>query len=218
MHFANKGLDALKIFNILNNKNIKSKIPPYFTDQSTPIISYTYSRSIASKIFNYKKSLREVDFKDIKSKPPSCSCKNSEFCYSPVGHIITGNLNIVSNYKLRQVISIGPKYRLPQSINWKYNFKLIMDAVECYTRKWAKREEANINSLSEWIKAMRNKINERISKLKTKMKCKTHNIFDDKEVNECLTTLQNKYVIVPADKAPNNVIFCMQEILHQLLA
>ena len=93
-----------------------------------------------------------------------------------------------------------------------------MDAVECYARKWVKREEANVNSLSEWIKAIRDKINKRISKLKNKMKCKVNNIFLDNEVCKCLTTLQNNYVIVPADKAPNNVVFiCKKYYIECLL-
>jgi hypothetical protein len=38
------------------------------------------------------------------------------------------------------VISHGPKFREPQNINWKHNFKIIMDAVEDYARRWKKRE------------------------------------------------------------------------------
>ena len=110
------------------------------------------------KFLIIKKSLQEIDFDDIKAKPPSCSCNNSKFCYLPVGHIITGDLNIIENETLRSVIYIGPKYRIPKTINWKYNFKLLMDAVEDYARKWAKREDANINSLSEWIKIIRDQI------------------------------------------------------------
>jgi hypothetical protein len=33
------------------------------------------------------------------------------------------------------VISHGPKFREPQHINWKHNFKIIMDAVEDYARR-----------------------------------------------------------------------------------
>jgi hypothetical protein len=33
---------------------------------------------------------------------------------------------------LRKEISRGPKFREPQHINWKHNFKIIMDAVEDY--------------------------------------------------------------------------------------
>jgi hypothetical protein len=32
------------------------------------------------------------------------------------------------------------EFREPQHINWKHNFKIIMDAVEDYARRWIKRE------------------------------------------------------------------------------
>jgi hypothetical protein len=37
-------------------------------------------------------------------------------------------LNIIQHENLRKVISHGPKFREPQHINWKHNFKIIMDA------------------------------------------------------------------------------------------
>ena len=58
VHFRNKGIDAIKISNILNNKHVKAKIPVYFKNTSTPVISYTYNKPIASKIFNYRQSLQ----------------------------------------------------------------------------------------------------------------------------------------------------------------
>jgi hypothetical protein len=54
---------------------------------------------------------------------------------------------------LRKVISHGPKFREPQHINWKHNFKIIMDAVEDYARRWIKREveqDPELESLSDW--------------------------------------------------------------------
>jgi late competence protein required for DNA uptake (superfamily II DNA/RNA helicase) len=38
------------------------------------------------------------------------------------------------------VIFHGHQFREPQHINWKNNFKIIMDAVEDYARRWIKRE------------------------------------------------------------------------------
>ena len=76
---------------------------------------------------------------DIKAKPPSCSCLSSKFCYAPSRHIITGDLDIVDNVKLKKLIAKGPKYRLPKSISWEFNCKLLMDAVEDFARKWDKR-------------------------------------------------------------------------------
>ena len=55
LDFRNKGLDAVNISNILNHKKVTSTMPAYFKNQSPPIISYSYSSPIATKIFNYKK-------------------------------------------------------------------------------------------------------------------------------------------------------------------
>ena len=52
--FANKGIDAIKIGNILNYKQVRDKIPSYFKQQESPRISYKYNKSVASKLFNYK--------------------------------------------------------------------------------------------------------------------------------------------------------------------
>ena len=57
-----------------------------------------------------------------------------------------------------------PKYREPNSINFKHNFKILMDSVEDYARQWAKREKKDFDSLSEWVKSVRSLIQIRIKK------------------------------------------------------
>jgi hypothetical protein len=52
-------------------------------------------------------------------------------------------LKVLFYVNILQVISHGPKFREPQHINWKHNFKIIMDAVEDYARRWIKREVKN---------------------------------------------------------------------------
>ena len=74
LSFANKGLDGINLGNILHHKSVKSKIPPYFKDQSVPIISYVYTRPIVSKHFNYKHVLRHLNIDDLKSKLPVSNC------------------------------------------------------------------------------------------------------------------------------------------------
>ena len=59
--FANKGLDGINLGNILHHKLVKSKIPPYFKDQSIPIILYAYTIPIATKICNYKHLLYDLN-------------------------------------------------------------------------------------------------------------------------------------------------------------
>jgi hypothetical protein len=42
--FANKGINAINISNILNRKEVVKEIPPYFKNQSVPIVSYKIVR------------------------------------------------------------------------------------------------------------------------------------------------------------------------------
>jgi len=78
-----------------------------------------------------------------------CFCLSSPVNYNPIGHVITGDLAIVTNDKLRNTLCKGPKYRDPQHINWNQNLKLLMDSVEDYARKWAKQEEVELDTLSQ---------------------------------------------------------------------
>ena len=115
--FANKGIDALNLSNILNQKSVQSNIPPYFEYKESPCISYSYISSVATKNFNYKTSLQQIDFQSLSQNPLPCSCSGSEFLYAPCGHIVTGDLNIVRNDKLRDLLRKGPKYREPVSFH-----------------------------------------------------------------------------------------------------
>ena len=39
--------------------------------------------------------------------------------YPAAGHIMTGNLKIISDSRIRYIVSKGPKYRFPSRINFK---------------------------------------------------------------------------------------------------
>jgi hypothetical protein len=99
---------------------------------------------------------------DFKYKPLDCTCASSPFIYNPADHVITGDLKIINNTSLQDVFTKGPKYREPQSINWKHNFRMLMDSVEDYARQWAKREKEDLDTLSEWVKSVRSLIQIRI--------------------------------------------------------
>ena len=89
-----------------------------------------------------------------------------------------------------------------------------MDSVEEYARQWAKREHAELDTLSEWVKTIRSIILKRISSLKSKMKTKRKSIFLDHDVQTTLNDLHDQYVVVSADKASNNLIFVCNTITY----
>ena len=166
LSFANKGLDGVTLGNIFHHTLVQSKIPqrPVCTNH----FLYLY-QIYCNKIFNYKHVLKDLNIDDFKSKPPDC-CTCFQFTYNPAGHRITGYFNIVNNTSLQNVLLKGRKYRAPKSINWKYYFKILMDSVEDYARQWTKRKKEDVDTLSEWIKAVRSLIQIRIKKLKKSLK------------------------------------------------
>jgi len=135
IHFSSKGLDSINIANIFHHKSVQTTVPAAFKQHAAPIISYTYTSTIASKMFNHRKTLQHLNMDDPRLTPLVCSCSSSPFNYNPIGHVITGDLAIVTNDKLHNTLHKGPKYREPQHINWNRNFKLLMDSVVNYARK-----------------------------------------------------------------------------------
>ena len=55
--------------------------------------------------------------------------------------------------------------KVPNPVNWKQNFKLLMDSVEDYARQWAKRENIGVDTLSEWVKNVRSLVQIQIKKI-----------------------------------------------------
>jgi hypothetical protein len=82
-----------------------------------------------------------------------------------------------------------------------------MDSVEDYARQWAKREKEDLDTLSEWEKkSVRSLIQIKIKKLSGSLSTRSTSIFKDPNVAKHLSLLHDKYVIVSADKAPNNIV------------
>ena len=66
-----------------------------------------------------KESGRGLEF-DVGTRDKQCNCGSSDFCYGPVGHVVTGDLSIIKDVKLRQLIAKGPSYREQNNVNWKF--------------------------------------------------------------------------------------------------
>ena len=109
--------------------------------------------------------------------------------------------------KLRDLLSKGPKYREPVSYSWHQNFDIIMDACEENARRWTKKEDVEVDTLSEWIKSIADVLKRRIRRLKHSVNTRHESIFSDPDVARELSRLHDNCVIVPADKGSNNYTF-----------
>ena len=92
------------------------------------------------------------------------------------------------------------------------------EAVDQYALQWAKWEIVELSVLSSWKEMVKGQIEERISKLKQNFKQPTGKMLQNVDVKACLSDLHNKYVFVPADKAPNNIIIiCKRYYIETLI-
>ena len=215
--FHNKGIDLINLPHILNNKLATKTIPLYFKTKKPPCVSYKYTHTTANAIFNHKEVCHSFQA-NINPIDVQCHCSAAEPCYKHdnIGHVITGNLDIVDNLELKNLLKKGPKFRIQNNINWKKNHKLISEAIEQYIRKWAKREDVEVSCLKEYKEAVMKLVNQKITSLK---KIKTHhpNVLDKPRVRDELNRLKQSFVLAPADKATNNVIIiCKKWYLEQM--
>ena len=218
LDFINKGIDAVNLPSILRSKSVTETVPTYFKEKEPPIISYTYTKTIASKIFNFSSTLSDLDYHQFHNNPTQCECNTSSHLYQPYGHVITGDLSIIPNSKLRDLIAKGPKYREPYKVDWDKNLSLLCEAVDQYALQWTKREMVELSVLSSWKEMVKGQIEERISKLKQNSKQSTGKVLQNADVKACLSDLHNKYVFVPEDKAPNNIIIiCKRYYIETLI-
>ena len=77
LDFINKGIDAVNLPSILRSKLVTETVSTYFKEKEPPIISYTYTKIIASKIFNFSSTPSDLDYHQFHNNPSPCECNTS---------------------------------------------------------------------------------------------------------------------------------------------
>ena len=126
--------------------------------------------------------------------------------YPAAGHIMTGNLKIISDSRIRYIVSKGPKYRFPSRIDFKKCREEIASALNDFGNRWCKREYVEPDALKEWKVSIFKIVDQRI-----KFHSQNTNLLPPKpkstfrHLKQGIQDFHRKYVLVPADKAANNV-------------
>ena len=137
---------------------------------------------------------------------------------TPHGHVITGDLRVIENAKLRELVAKGPKYREPNRVNWKATETMFLESIDLYAKNWSKREQVELKYLSEWKDQSKELVADRISNLKGHFKSPKCKVLDQPDVKDTLHKLHANYVLVPADKAANNmIIVCKKYYIDTLV-
>ena len=203
--FINKGIEFIDLPSIFKDRSVTSSIPTYFQNSEPPIICYKYNKPIRNTVFNFNKRFSDLDIHA--NTPESWDCKDSKFIYPAAGHIMTGNLKIISDSRIRYIVSKGPKYRFPSRIDFKKWREEIASALNDFGNRCCKREYDEPNDLKEWKVIIFKIVDQRI-----KFYSQNTNLLPPKpkstfrHLKQGIQEFHGKYVLVPADKAANNVV------------
>ena len=225
VHFVNKGIDDLHLSKIFKHHSVLEHLPENLrVSENIPVVTFKLDPPIRNKIFNYKATVSSLDIHRhgstyVVNNLPDCHCAESAFCDPHHKHIVTGDLRIIKNNKLRKLLGKGPNYREPKFVN--YNKCLISIQTALDTTALSLKDKYNLpeNSLDSWKNSIINKVKERIDVLKTKhVPQTTKPVLKDPVVVEYLQTIHSNYVLVPVDKASNNVaIICKRFYIERIL-
>jgi len=208
--FHNKSLDFINISKIINDPIVIAKLPLDFNKTDNPTVVYKLSNGIRHKIFNYKTFISELDVDAflVDNSILPCSCLNSHYQDDHHGHVITGDLRIVKDNKLRKLLSKGPKYREPTTLNFDKSKEVIINGIkECVTKLSAKYV-IDVNKFDDWVQTILQLVDNKISLLENRIEVVDHHsVFENFSSKRCLEELQHNYIMVPIDKASNNVAF-----------
>ena len=143
--FLNEAVDAINLPVLLRSTSVTNKIPVYFRDKEPPIVSYEYTSTVASNLFNFAPALSNLNVFEYFSNLQTGQCKESKFCYEPHGHVITGDLRVIENAKLRELVAKGPKYREPNRSTGKQQKQCFWNPLTSMQKIGPKEDKWNSN-------------------------------------------------------------------------
>ena len=104
------------------------------------------------------------------------------------------------------MIDKGTAYREQNNIDWRINLKNCKAAVSRYAQKWAKEVNVDRCVLRDWKKMVYKFIDEKIGSLKQrKINNRKKHVLKSRVHLENSNKLHENFVLVPADKASDNV-------------
>ena len=214
--FVNKAMDFINLPQIIRSKEAKDSMPSILTDDDIPMIVYSLSQPIRSRILNYKKFVSELDLdvfcKNNDSINCCCSQYDDKFLNKDRNHILTGNLQIVKNNKLRKLFSKGPKFREPAKINFVSAKESIKSGIEDFIKNISETKKKGIYIFEHWKYSLLELVDSKIDKYTDKIKSKSiKSVFNDPDAKAELKRLKENFVIVPIDKAANNISFICKQ-------
>ena len=216
--FTTKIIQKLNLGRILNTKWIKDLIPGDCRYKKPPVIIYNYGRNIGSFLLNYSKDLKDLTINNMTDiDNMECSCDSSPFKDQHYGHILTGDLSIIENTELRNLMKKGTKYRESPSPNFKKLEYSLKSAVSEFIVNWSRKENKEEDEFNEYKYALFHELENKISQFGN---CNNSSptILQNILVKQYVSALHDKFIITVIDKASNNFGIICKKFYFQILA
>ena len=218
--YANRAIDAFSVTRAVaeSEKFYPLNKQKYKTKYHRPNIVYTYDRPIRNTLCNYQKSINDFKHGDLRTTP--CCCRKFDrYLDSHHKHVITGDFSIIKNDKVRELFSMGPKYRVPKKYDTNEALGAIREGLEAYSIKVCNRLHKDPNIFKYWIENVCKVWNTKIGVFERKnfFHRRTNTQYLNNSCKKYIRWLHRHFVVVPVDKASQNLaIICRRFYLSQI--
>ena len=107
-----KGFDYKNLSSILHLDSVKNLFPDKLKTDETPSVSHNLGKTIRNKTLNYKETVSSIDTNDDITYSTGIVewdfQQHKDFVNENHSHVLTGDLKIITNSKLRKLVSKVP--------------------------------------------------------------------------------------------------------------
>ena len=162
-------------------------------------------------VYNYTKFSKEILINNIEQY--NCTCHNDIFKDEFHNHVVTGSLDVLQDESLKGIFKFGSKFRIIPKLNKNNIITNINNNVNEYIHRLSFKLNVNIGLFAEWKTKFINNIRNVINYTPNTF----HNTTNIRELRDKIKIVQDKFIIVPVDKASNNFGFICKKYYAQVL-
>ncbi len=220
--FNCKFIDKLSLNSVFRDSSIESLLPEQFTNKIPLMVYYKYNTTVGRKLLNYNHFLKNLTKEQIKHIIGNeCACSSSPFNYEHHNHIITGNLDIITNFELRKIMLLGAKYREPTYLRPETIKTSLFQYIDNFVKIKSQKHGIDTKEFENWTNRVKEVITNRIQfyiSHNPDIFIGEDSLFKNKEVMDCIKDVHNKFILIVADKAANNyVVICKKNYVLTLM-
>ena len=207
VYYVNRLMDSIDINKIIRKRDLVDLFP-IKSDAAKPVISFSYGKTIRSKVVNYKET--------IQNPVRTCNCNmfDDKFKVQEYGHVFTGDLDIVTNQEMKKVLGYGLNYREQQAPNKEKALNEYKVGIDKYIDSVCDKGKIHRRQFVPWKSELCNSLETALRKCEP---FTYNNVLSKRKNKEDLDALKTHFVLVPVDKAGNNVaLICKKYYIETL--